>query len=315
MTQPTGTFYLRFKILEHIDIDGQVHVFLDGPGGVLLELELDPFDFIQKSVFVEDAPPPPPPESAEERKARLIAEARARVQGGTPALTPEAIPLRISNQPAPPPEALSLRAVLPRPGPQPPGQRPDPVVEKLRREAQTADADLAALGIRLPKDDPMKDIIRINAEAGPDGSDISVETARKIAAIVDGPDPANVRRSAYQLLVGLPYQRLMIIRPALSRELAWQIGSERASANRDANETQNYIPAEWAAFIAGDSTQEVYGELLTSARTTVMTPGAPIEPEGLDKVPESMFEKGGSSLSTLESRAKSMQASGNVTLK
>lgn len=118
-----------------------------------------------------------------------------------------------------------------------------------------AQAEITRLGLQTRKVDPLRAILRINDDAGPDGSELTLNDARSLAELCYSTKvDKSVNQAAFARLAGLPMSRLVKIRPGIPRELAMHIARVRC-ANLGASPQgvgANYIPPSWTSFIEGD---------------------------------------------------------------
>lgn len=235
-------------------------------------------------------PPPPPPkpiESPEQRRERLIKETQDRLSRGQP----------------------SEIVVVPTAAEQ---ANPNPeVLDDVQRT-------IAEFGLKPRTDDPMRRFVKINEEAGRDGSMLNLDEAKRLSDLcVNTGVDQGVRNGAFARLCAVPLFQLYKLINAIPEDLRAHIAltvCENLGSGQH-GEGKNFIPKGWADFITGQI--DDWDEIIAASGVT-RNHHAPPPVENFKNI--HMQETRVSSLkavpttSGLESRWASMQKGGTEPL-
>lgn len=220
--------YIRFEVLDTTDIEGDILVVYRVESA-LHHLLLTAAEAESMLFSIDDKPK----ETAGERKARLVKERLKELHVYTD-IAPD---VSILTPPTPPPAVGELVTSL-----------SSPEEEVLKR-----------LNLRVEKENPLRSILRVNDDAGPDGTELTPMEAKVLTLVVsDERQPQGLRRAAYEKLAYLPLAKLSKLRPALTPELALRIATERCAALGAGpnNEGAGWIPPEWGSFVDGNDREQ-----------------------------------------------------------
>lgn len=193
-----------------------------------------------------------------------------------------------------------------------PPETPDNMEEQDR-----INTEVSRLGLQPARVDYLKSIMKINEEAGPDGSDITLKDAASLVDLCFSDKVArDIQQQAFQKLSGLPMAKLLAIRKAMPRELAMHIAVLRVEGlgNDSHSIGRGYMPPSWSAFIEGDAT--LIDEMMRSAGIGITPHREPVENSNfLSQVrPEYLSPTKTVTQSAVEKRFAGMTFSGNQKL-
>lgn len=217
---------LILPVVEYVVEEDEVLVYYRLPGATIDVLSVTPQQF--QACYREAAVVPAPRESKAERHARQLAEVRARFGDSD--------------------NRVSVAK---------------PADDDF--EADPGEEAILRLGLTI-KADPLKAIIKVNNEAGRDGSDLTLAEAKELNDIINSNASVGLRQAAFRRIATLPLVKLYRIRGVLSDDLAKQIALERCKTlGQDRSGLgSSYMPADWGGFVSGQlRTAEELAEAVT----------------------------------------------------